>query len=81
MQDEVQIDAKCSPKIMLNVVKMNEIGGPKIIQNVVQNEWKLCSNAKCNPQIMQDVVQIWYKMKLKNNAIYSQKWMKMVVQK
>ena len=45
-------------KIMQNVVKMNENGGPKILQIVVQKEWKLYSNAKCNPQIMQDIVQI-----------------------
>ena len=30
-------DAKCSSKIMQNVVKINENGGPKLMQKVVKN--------------------------------------------
>ena len=51
---------------MQNVIKMNENDGPKIMQNVVQKEWKLYSNAKCNR---------------KNNARYSPNMMQNVVEK
>ena len=35
----------------------NENGGPKIMENVVKNEWKQNTNAKCTLKIMQNVVK------------------------
>ena len=44
------------------------------MQNVVKNEWKQYSNAKCSPRLIQNVVEIRYKMS-KNNTTCSQEWM------
>ena len=42
--------------------KNNAKCSPKTLQNVVQNEWKLYSNAKSIRKIMQNKIKIRYKM-------------------
>ena len=81
-------DAKCSPKIMQNVLK-NECKGWSKNNAICSQEWmetkNQCqmyskNNAKCSPKIMQTVVQIWYIMWSESNVKWSKKLIKTVVQ-
>ena len=56
---------------------MNEDGAPKLMQNVVKNEWKQKSNAKYTVKKMQNVVQ--NEWKLYSNAKCSPKIVQNVV--
>ena len=42
--------------------KNNAKCSAKIMQNAVENEWKVYSNGKYSSKIMLNVVQIWGKM-------------------